>query len=222
MSKLIVKQNNTETIALCETDKQMNKLVQSIGDVKADMRPDFFKSLIRSMVGQQISVSAAQAIFIRLETLLNDIFTADAILNTSSENLRTIGLSARKITYLHDLAAKVKQNDVDLDGLTGLDNKSVIKQLTSIKGIGKWTAEMFLIFSLGRMDVLAIDDIGIQRGARWLYEVDKSERRNILLEKKHVWNPYLTTASLYLWEVVHLDFEKKYANIDEALKEEKR
>ena len=96
-----------------------------------------------------------------------------------------------------------------------MDNSSVIKQLTSIRGIGKWTAEMFLIFSLGRMNVLAVDDIVLQRGAKWLYEVDKSERRQILLDKQPVWDPHLTIASFYLWEVVHLGFDKKYQSIDD-------
>ncbi|GAA0614013.1 DNA-3-methyladenine glycosylase [Virgibacillus siamensis] len=220
MHTLIVKQNDHNTVELCKADKQMEKLIKTIGDVEADMRPDLFKSLVRSMIGQQISVSAAQAIFTRLQTLLNNTITEDSILNKADENLREIGLSARKVTYLRDLAAKVKQNEVNLDTLHELNNNAVIKQLTSIKGIGKWTAEMFLIFSLGRMDVLAVDDIGIQRGAKWLYGVDKSERRDLLIEKERQWSPYLTTASLYLWEVVHLDFEKKYANVDEVLKKE--
>lgn len=217
MKKLIVKQNDIETVELCKTDEKMKKLVQTVGDVEADLRPDLFKSLVRSIIGQQISVHAARAIFTRLESLLDNTFTAEFILITSEEKMRAIGLSARKVVYLRDLAEKVMENDVNLETLHEHDNKSVIKQLTSIKGIGKWTAEMFLIFSLGRMDVLAIDDIGIQRGAKWLYGVEKSERRNVLLEKKPVWNPYLTAASLYLWEVVHLDFERKYASIDDAL-----
>ncbi|WP_174613045.1 DNA-3-methyladenine glycosylase family protein [Virgibacillus ihumii] len=222
MNTLIVKQNDSDTAELCKADKQMEKLIQAIGNVETNMRSDFFKSLVRSMIGQQISVHAAQAIFTRLETLLNNNFTADSMLNAPDENLREIGLSSRKVIYLRDLAEKVKNQEVNLDTLSELDNHEVIRQLTSIKGIGKWTAEMFLIFSLGRMNVLAVDDIGIQRGAKWLYGVAKSERRNILLEKEPVWNPYLTRASLYLWEVVHLDFEKKYANVDEALEAENK
>ncbi|WP_077325672.1 DNA-3-methyladenine glycosylase family protein [Virgibacillus siamensis] len=217
MKKLKVKQDDPETIALCKTDRQMKKLVQAVGDVETVMRPDLFKSLVRSMIGQQISVHAAKAIFTRLETLMNYTISAEGILQKHEDELRSIGLSGRKVVYLRDLAEKVKCNEVNLEKLDDHNNQSVIKQLTSIKGIGKWTAEMFLIFSLGRMDVLAIDDIGLQRGAKWLYGVEKSERKGILLEKKPCWSPYLTTASLYLWEVVHLDFERKYTGIDEAL-----
>ncbi|WP_164669257.1 DNA-3-methyladenine glycosylase family protein [Virgibacillus doumboii] len=215
MDKITIRTDDQAVKELSDVDLQMKKLVEIVGDIEVKMRPDLFKSLVRSMIGQQISVAAASAIFGRLEELLDYDITADAFFETSHEQLRSIGLSARKITYLGDLAEKVHKNKIELDKLHEQDNEKIIKQLTSIKGIGKWTAEMFLIFSLGRMNVLAVDDIGIQRGAKWLYEVDKSERRKILIDKEPIWNPHLTIASFYLWEVVHLDFERKYNSIDE-------
>ncbi|MFD2761957.1 DNA-3-methyladenine glycosylase family protein [Lentibacillus juripiscarius] len=215
MEKLMIKQNDPSVIELGKADPQMNKLIHAVGDIEVAMRPDLFKSLVRSIIGQQISVAAASAIFKRLETMLENHITAEAISVVSDEQLRTIGLSGRKVIYLRDLAEKILRSEIVLDALHELDNDTVVKQLTSIKGIGKWTAEMFLVFSLGRMNVLAVDDIGIQRGAKWLYEVDKSERRKILLDRKTVWSPHLTIASFYLWEIEHLDFERKYESIDD-------
>ncbi|SDQ66615.1 DNA-3-methyladenine glycosylase family protein [Virgibacillus salinus] len=215
MEKIKIYQDDKSVEELCNADSQMKKLIQIIGDIEVVMRLDFFTSLVRSMIGQQISVQAANAIYTRLESLMENNITATSILKTSEQRLRSIGLSARKVIYLRDLAEKVYHNEVDLQKLHKLDNQTVIKQLTSIKGIGKWTAEMFLIFSLGRMNVLALDDIGIQRGAKWLYEVEKSERRKILAEKQPVWSPHLTIASFYLWETVHLDLVKKYNSIED-------
>src|SRR5699024_2171621 len=86
---------------------------------------------------------------------------------------------------------------------------------TNVKGIGKWTAEMFLILTLGREDILAIDDVGIQRAAKWLYEVDTSKRRDILVEKSDLWKPNRSIVSFYLWEELHLDFIAQYNSIDD-------
>ncbi|GAA0440616.1 DNA-3-methyladenine glycosylase [Lentibacillus halophilus] len=215
MEPLTIKQDDQAVMELGQADPTMGKLIHTIGDIQATMRPELFKSLVRAIIGQQISVQAASAIFKRLDALLDEHITAETISSASDESLRAIGLSGRKVVYLRDLAEKILSSDLRLDQLHERDNDDAIKQLTGIKGIGKWTAEMFLIFSLRRMNVLAIDDIGIQRGAKWLYGVDKSERRNILVEKETVWRPHLTIASFYLWEVVHLDFEKTFASIDD-------
>lgn len=217
MEQFVIDQNNPAVMALGNADSQMNKLIAIVGDVTVTMRPNYFKSLVRSIIGQQISVAAARAVFGRLETLLEHRIEPAGILNVSDQQLRTIGLSWQKINYVRDLTAKVHDNFIVFEQMADKDNASVLKQLTSIKGIGKWTAEMFLIFSLGRKNVLAVDDIGIQRGARWLYEVDKSERRRILIDKRPVWEPHLTIASFYLWEVVHLGFDKTYQSIDDMI-----
>ncbi|WP_430786341.1 DNA-3-methyladenine glycosylase family protein [Virgibacillus flavescens] len=214
MEKLIVKADDPAVQELCASDPRMNKLVRIIGDIEFTLRPDYFISLVRSIVGQQISVQAAGAIYNRLEKLLDDVSAAN-ILKKSDEELKSVGLSVRKTAYLKDLANAIEDGTIDLAKLDELDNQEIIKLLTSVKGIGKWTAEMFLLFSLGRMNVLALDDIGIQRGAKWLYQVDQSERRKILVEKSNLWDPHFTLASIYLWEIVHLDLMSKYESIDE-------
>ncbi|WP_404452377.1 DNA-3-methyladenine glycosylase 2 family protein [Virgibacillus necropolis] len=214
MEKLVIKTDNPAVIELCDADPLMKKLIGIIGDIEFTLRPDYFLSLVRSMVGQQISVQAASAIFNRLKKLLDNHVTSTSILKKTDDELREVGLSVRKVNYLKDLSQKIVEDEIELDKLDELDNATIIKLLTSVKGIGKWTAEMFLIFSLGRMDVLALDDIGIQRGAKWLYQVEQKERRNILVEKSTIWAPHFTIASIYLWEVVHLEFMSKYDSID--------
>lgn len=206
---------DAQVLDLCQKDPIMAKLITTVGNLTLTMRPNYFKSLVRSIIGQQISVAAASAIFNRLDILMNHSFTAEKMLAETDNALRSVGLSARKALYLRDLSQKVANNSLHLEALNELDNKNIIKELTSIKGIGKWTAEMFLIFSLGRDNVLSLDDIGIQRGAKWLYQVDKSYRRQILIDKTERWSPHCTIASFYLWEVVHLDLERRYLSIDE-------
>lgn len=218
MKNLVIKVDDPAVVELCHADPFIKKLVHTIGDIELPLRPDYLLSLVRSIVGQQISVQSATAIFGRLEILLDHHVTAENILEKSDEQLREVGLSVRKVEYMKDLSGKIVLGEINLNKLDDLDNASVVKQLTSVKGIGKWTAEMFLIFSLRRMDVLALDDIGIQRGAKWLYQVDQSERRRILLEKTEVWSPHLTIASIYLWSIVDLGFISQYNSIDDTIK----
>lgn len=205
MDKIFISKEDQAVKAICDADPKMNQLIHTIGDIKITLRTDYFKSLVRSIIGQQISVAAASAIYNRLNILLKNMITSDSLLQVTETQLRKVGLTYRKIAYLQDLAAKVQQSELNLFQLTALDNPTIIKQLTSVKGIGKWTAEMFLILSLGRMDVLPLDDVGIQRAAKWLYQVDKSERRQILKVKESLWRPYQSIASFYLWEAIHLD-----------------
>ncbi|WP_188454611.1 DNA-3-methyladenine glycosylase family protein [Virgibacillus oceani] len=215
MEKLIIKKDDKAVRELCKADPAMKKLTAIVGDIEVLLRPNYFISLVRSIIGQLISVQAADAIYRRLEILLNYDISPETIEKVSDEQLRAIGLSSRKVSYIRDFSQKVLQSEINLQSLNQLDNKQIINQLTSIKGIGKWTVEMFLIFSLGRMDVLASVDIGIQRGARWLYQVDKSERRSILEEKSKLWNPHFTIASFYLWEVVQLNFVSLYKSLED-------
>ncbi|MBP2256972.1 DNA-3-methyladenine glycosylase family protein [Virgibacillus alimentarius] len=215
MDKRIIHKEDEAVKTLCANDPIMRKLVNAVGSIEITLRSDYFKSLVRSIIGQQISVAAASAIYGRLDAMLDHEITVSSIYQLSEAKLREAGLTFRKIEYIKDLANKVYHAEIDLQALASFDNQTIIKQLTSIKGIGKWTAEMFLILSLGRMDILAIDDIGIQRAARWLYETEKSERRNILKEKAKLWKPHYSIASFYLWEAIHLDFVKNYASIDD-------
>ena len=215
MAKKHISIKDESVVELRKKDSHLGKLIEIIGDLEIETRPDFFKSLVRSIIGQQVSVQSAEAVYHRLKKLTNNELTVEKLSLMTVEDFQGVGLSARKIKYIQDLIHHISRGELDLNELKNLDNQTVIKTLTNVKGIGKWTAEMFLIFSLGRMDVLAIDDIGLQRGAKWLYQVDKSERRSILIEKEPIWYPHLTIAACYLWEIVHLQYTTLYQSIDE-------
>lgn len=217
MDTLIINKNNENVQQLIKLDPVMGKLIHYVGTIEIPLRTNYFVSLVRSIAGQQISVAAATAIFERLKKLTANQLNITGISNVSDEQLHAIGFSKRKIQYIRDLVAHIERGDINLSQLAELDNDTIVKKLTNVKGIGKWTAEMFLILALARMDVLAIDDIGIQRGARWLYQVDKTERKDILKQKKTIWEPpHLTIASCYLWEVVHLDLERRFPTINDV------
>lgn len=202
---------------IANNDPQMDKLIRLIGDIDVTMRTDYFRSICRSIVGQLISIKAANTIFSRLETMVNGEFTARRLSECTQEEIQAVGLSARKAMYIKYFAEKVVKGEIDLQQLNQLDNDQVIKQLTEIKGIGKWTAEMFLIFSLGRTDVMALDDIGLQRGAQWLYQTPSKDRREILAEKSKLWHDWSTFASFYLWEAVLQNFVTQQKTIDELI-----
>src|SRR5699024_6061122 len=141
--------------------------------------------------------------------------TSQKLLAISEADLRAVGLTKRKAEYVKDLATKVNASELDLENIAKYSNEEIMKQLTNVKGIGKWTAEMFLILTLGREDILAIDDVGNQRDTKWLYEVDTSKRSDILVEKSDLWKPNRSIVSFYLWEALHLDYIAQYNSIDD-------
>lgn len=217
LSKLYINRQDESVQIICEKDPMMRKLITATGDIEISLRTDYLSSIIRSIVGQQISVIAASAIYGRLQDIFNGKITVEGLLLKSKAELRQVGLTKRKTDYVIDLAKKIVANELDLDNIDKYNNDSIMNQLINVKGIGKWTAEMFLILTLGREDVLAVDDVGIQRAAMWLYEVEKSERRNILIEKSTLWKPYRSIVSFYLWEAIHLGFVSDYDSVDELI-----
>src|SRR5699024_11332402 len=123
--------------------------------------------------------------------------TAEGLLEQSTEDVRADGLTKQKTKDVQDLAEKVESGELDIQHLATYDDKMIVKQLTNVKDIGRWTDEVFLLLTLGRQDVLAADDVDLQRATQWLYKTEKSERRNILVEKSELWKPYRTIAVFY-------------------------
>jgi DNA-3-methyladenine glycosylase II len=201
--------------ALSEKDPILGKFIEIIGELELGKRENHFRSLVSSIIGQQLSAKAAATIFGRFVDLTKGDITPVKVLSLSDEELRGIGISFAKIKYIKDLSQKVLDKEVDLEILDELTNEDVIAALTSVKGIGKWTAEMFLIFSLGRENVLSLLDVGLQRGAKWLYDAKDEEK--ILEMKGANWDPYHSIASLYLWEAVNRDLVITYKSFNEYL-----
>lgn len=198
---------------LSAQDPQLGKLIHILGELKIQKRGDYFVSLIRSIIGQQLSVTVSRKIYERLITLTDGETTPEKILSLPDEAIRSIGVSYRKIDYMKDFSQKVLNNEIKLHEFDRLSNEKIVDVLTTVKGIGVWTAQMFLIFTLEREDVLAVQDVGLHRGAKWLYGGENG--KEILLKKAKNWSPYETIASLYLWEVVNSGTILKYKTFDE-------
>ena len=164
-------------------------------------RRSAFPALVHTIVAQQISTAAASTINRRVRRLFRrSTPTARGLLALGDEDLRGAGLSRQKIVYLRDLAERVRVGELSLAGLSRMSDEEVVEALTRVKGIGVWTAQVFMIFRLGRLDVLPVDDLGLQHGARVLYGLRKlpSERR--FLELARPWRPYRSVGCWFLWQ----------------------
>lgn len=202
--------------AIMKKDKTLGKLIKLIGDLEVPLREDYFTSLVRAIVGQQLSVKAAATINDRVYTLCGEV-TPGRILELSEEELRGAGLSTSKVTYIKDLASKVIGGELQLDQMDSFTDGEIIESLTAVKGIGRWTAEMFLIFSLGRPDVFSVGDLGLKRAIKWLYQLEEAPLP-YLKECGTKWSPNGTIASLYLWEAINIGYVDGYKSMAEVIK----
>ncbi len=180
-------------------DKKLAKAIDTIGFIKREITPDLFDSLINSIIGQQISRKAHITIYDRLKEKLIEI-TPETILSLNDKELQSCGLTFRKVEYIKNIANQVELKLFNIDSLNNLSDDEICEKLSSFKGIGKWTAQMLMIFSMNRLDVIAYDDLIIQRGLRMIYRHKKITKQ--LFEKyKKRYHPYASVASLYLWQI---------------------
>lgn len=162
---------------------------------------NFFKALVDSIISQQLSTKVADVISNRVYALLPvGNLTPEAMLAVATEDLRAVGVSYAKIRYIKDLADRVVTRKLNLDHIDDVSNSEVIEQLTVVKGIGPWTAEMFLMFALAREDVFSVGDFGLRRAVQKLYQKDSPPSKEALLEMSACWAPYRTWASRILWK----------------------
>jgi len=185
---------------LSRRDAVLKKLIRAVGPCTLRTSDDHFATLVRSIVSQQISTKAAMAISGRLVKALGRRgLRPKSILDADDKLLRTAGLSANKAKSLRDLAQKCSAGEVPLRQLPDLDDEAVIEALTLVHGIGRWTAEMFLIFSLGRLDVLPIGDYGLRAGVRKQYELADLPDKNSLTTLAEPWRPYRSVGTWFIW-----------------------
>ncbi|WP_019157249.1 DNA-3-methyladenine glycosylase family protein [Robertmurraya massiliosenegalensis] len=192
---------------LAKVDPKLEKLIKNVGTIDIPLSTDFYCSTVKRIIGQQLSLKAAQTIIGRVENIWQN-FNPELLEDISDDLICGCGVSFPKLKYIRDLTQKYLTREVDFSTIHMLDDEEVIKTLTNIKGIGKWTAEMFLIFSLGRLDVLSYGDVSIKNAIRWLYQIEKEQSLDLdyFYEK---WQPYNSIASLYLWGAIDLGFVKK-------------
>jgi DNA-3-methyladenine glycosylase II len=191
---------------LSASDPVMARLIDRYGAPDGVLRRrgrrpgDAYGALLRSIVGQQLSTKAARSIYERLLGLFDSRTpTPRELLAADPEELRSAGLSRAKVAYLRDLAERVEDGDLELDHLSELPDEEVSDQLTAVKGLGPWTVDMFLIFHLGRPDVLPVGDLGIRRAAQIAYGLDELPEAAELERIAEPWRPWRSLACLYLW-----------------------
>lgn len=183
---------------LTRKDRVLKRLIPRFGDACLQSRGDAFSTLARSIVGQQISVRAAQTVWERFERLPTQMTPAQ-VLRLKIDDMRAAGLSARKVEYLVDLALHFESGRVHVSAWQEMDDEAIIAELVAIRGIGRWTAEMFLIFHLLRPDVLPLDDVGLIRGISQNYFSGEAVSRSDAREVAAAWAPYRSVATWYIW-----------------------
>ena len=183
---------------LTRKDRVMKRLIPQFGNACLQSRGDAFTTLARSIVGQQISVKAAQSVWERFDKLPKRMTPAN-VLKLKVDDMRAAGLSARKIEYLVDLALHFDSGAIHVDAWRDMDDEAIIAELVGIRGIGRWTAEMFLIFHLMRPNVLPLDDVGLITGIGRNYFSGDPVSRSDAREVAAAWNPYCSVATWYIW-----------------------
>lgn len=188
---------------LVKNDPALAPIIKLVGLCTIRPHSNYYQELVESIISQQLSVKAAATILQRFVGLFGDTFPSpEQILEKSVDELRTAGLSRAKATYIRDLAQHVVDGKVKFDHLDTLSNEEIIVELTDVKGIGEWTVHMFLMFAMGRLDVLAHGDLGVRSGVQKLYDLKQlpspAEVQEISMRNK--WAPYQTVACWYVWK----------------------
>lgn len=183
-------------------DKHIGPLIKKYGHckIRKSKKTDYFNDIASSIIEQQLSGKAATAIYERIKRVVGvgaGRLTPDSILSITDEKLRSAGISWAKVKYVKDLSKKVKNGEVEIHKMNKLSDEKVMEELVKVKGIGMWTAEMFLMFSLARPDIFPSDDLGIKNGIKKIFGKELSRKK---MDKKALkWKPYRTAASWYVW-----------------------
>ena len=193
---------------LKQKDEKMGRVINKFEKPEFKKDSNYFEALVRAIVYQQLSGKAAATIYKRFKDLFpnNKYPSPSMVMKKSHEELRSVGLSNQKASYIHNIANAFYVGTIPKDIESLVDNE-VIECLTTIKGVGPWTAEMFLMFTLNRRDVFPVTDLGIQKGFQLFFQLDELPRPNQMIEKAEHWSPYRTLASWYLWRLVEGPFE---------------
>ncbi len=194
---------------LSNADQRMGKLIEKFGPPNFNLMNNYYESLVRSIVYQQLSGKAASIIYERfLDLFVFDIYPKPKdILAISIETLRSSGLSYQKVNYIRDLSEKWQDGTMNLTDIDSMTDEEISSELIKVKGIGQWTADMFLMFTLGRPDVFPFGDLGIQKGVMILTNMNRLPTQKEMERKTKKWQPYRTVAAWYLWKLVDGPFK---------------
>lgn len=196
-----------KAIKFLKKDPKLAKIICQVGEYEISLVKNPYRSLIDAIITQQLSGAAADSISRKFQKLYQRYPKPIDVINTSDSKLRSAGLSKMKVTYIKDLSEKIQSKELRIGSLKDKSDEEAISHLTQVKGIGRWTAEMFLIFSLGRSDVLPVGDLGLKKGIQRLYSMPDLPEKEKIEEIAEKWRPYRTVATWYIWKSLN-QFDK--------------
>ncbi len=182
-------------------DPKFAKIIPLIGEYNVKITKNRYRSLVEAIIAQQLSGSAAESILKRFKKLYKSNFPKPIeVIQTSDAKLRKVGLSKMKVVYIKELSEKVESRHLNMRNFSSMKDEQIIEHLTNVKGIGRWTAEMFLIFSMGRWDVLPVGDLGLKKGIQLMFSLNKLPSEKQIEKFAESWRPYRTVATWYIWK----------------------
>lgn len=191
------------TAHLKSADPKLKPIIEKYGVCSIVPHKDYYAELVSSIVSQQLSTKAAATIWQRVLGVFDGkLPTPEQLVEADTEKLRACGVSYQKVSYMKDLAQHIIDGRLDMTHITSLPNEELTEQLVAVKGIGEWSAHMFMIFSLGRLDILPVGDLGIKKGIQLVYSLNElpDAQKIIEISEKNNWSPYESVASWYIWK----------------------
>lgn len=208
MSDLIILDSSSASIQyLCKKDKRLAKLISMVGPIEYRMQDDSYAFLVHEIIEQMLSIKAGIKIYGRLEELCGGRVTVEAIGHLTDEQIKSTGTSTPKVSYIRALTNAVLEEKIIFETLSQKDDDEVTRILTSVRGLGSWSAKMFLIFALNRQDILPFEDVAFLKAYSWLYKTKDLSKASII-RKCHKWHPYSSAASRYLYRALDTGLTK--------------
>lgn len=190
-----------KAIKFLKNDPKFAKIILQVGEYNVKITKNRYRSLVEAIIAQQLSGSAADSILIRFKKLYKSNFPKPIeVLETSDSELRKVGLSKMKVVYIKELSKKIESRHLNMRNFSSMEDEQIIEHLTNVKGIGRWTAEMFLIFSMGRWDVLPVGDLGLKKGIQSMFSLNELPTEQQIRKFADSWRPYRTVATWYIWK----------------------
>lgn len=205
---IILNQENPAIRYLCNKDKRLAKVISMVGDITYDAREDGYSFLIHSIIEQMLSIKVGVKIYNRLQDLCGGCVTAEAVSRLSDIEIKSIGTSNSKASYIRNVTDAYLSGELDLSVFIELSDEEVYKRLIKIRGIGIWTAKMYLIFVLNRQDILPIEDVAFLQSYKWMYKTDNTNK-DAVIKKCKKWKPYSSIAARYMYEALDRGLTKE-------------
>lgn len=207
-STIVLNQDSPSVIHLCKRDKRLAKVISQVGEISYSPHEDAYAFLIREIIEQMLSIKVGRKIYDRLLALCDGKITPTAINKLSDEQIKSTGTSTAKVDYIRSVTNAVMENRLDFSSLSEIKDQEIIKKLVSLRGVGYWTAKMYLIFVLDRPDVLPYEDAAFLQSYSWLYKT--TDKTPTSIQKKcSKWHPYSSTAVRYLYQALDMGLTKE-------------